>query len=298
MKNNIFIGILIALVIGLSCYIGYDKVILEKEAKTVENTNDMEKEIPQPDSTWKDIDINDDRIKGIYNAIKDFSYKASRGAGINDFTNYELLSLGVVNGDFKKEDLTNEKKDPSSGIISATLKLDGVYNGLEKVFNQTKKLNFSTIDGFYSSPKVNTSLSNNSYSKIMSPCGFTFNQYNKESNSIDISIVGVCDSVTGPAPEMEETKIVSVQEKNDIIILKEKAIYISPLGGTDTEAYYQVYYDPLKTRYLDAMNFNLDTISNEKISVEKYLDKATTITYTFKKNNDTNKYYFVSSTIE
>ena len=91
-------------------------------------------------------------------------------------------------------------------------------------------------------------------------------------------------------------KIVSAKEKDDTIIVLEKAKYYE-INSSDDSTVYNIYGDNTKKDYLGEVKTTKNQVSNVTISVDSYLDKASTITYTYKLNPETNKYYFVSSVI-
>ena len=295
MKKNIFIILLLIIVLALLAYIGYDKFLTKEEPTKEEATPAVVK----TDSTWSDIKYDDSRITEIYDIMHEFSYKASRGAGIDDFTNVELSTIGFVVGTPTKDDFKKTGED-QYGNASGTLKLDAFDKGLETIFNKKRSIDFNKVSSYSSygamvSYKLKADVGG--YGAITSTCGFNIKSYDKATNTINVDLIDGCGGTSGPSAKIIYTKIASAMEKDDVIVVKEKAIYIST-GGYDNTTTYNIYSDPGHTQYIDSKSFKDYELEKSVISVESYMDKASTITYTFKKNEDTNKYYFVSSIIE
>ena len=111
-------------------------------------------------------------------------------------------------------------------------------------------------------------------------------------------IDSICSDTENYGVKTNERKIVSAKSNKDKIVVVEKAIYYDEFINSDGSIYYIVYADPQKTIVIDKLNFSTDEIENGEINVDKYLNRASTIIYTFKLNKHNNKYYFLGSIIK
>lgn len=94
------------------------------------------------------------------------------------------------------------------------------------------------------------------------------------------------------------TELSSATKKADgTLILNEKVIYTS--SSKDDGTYkINVYKDYQHTTLIEAMqSITEEDLKTNPISIDKYKERAATITYTFKINNINKNYYFDSSTI-
>ena len=85
--------------------------------------------------------------------------------------------------------------------------------------------------------------------------------------------------------------------ENNEIVVKEKAIYWG-IPSEQEMITFDVYSDVNKKNKIDSKEYTEDNIANEIVTVEDYLDEASTITTKFAYDQDTNSYYFKSSVIE
>ena len=108
---------------------------------------------------------------------------------------------------------------------------------------------------------------------------------------------GIGGGVGGPLPKITERKIISATIENNEIVVKEKAIYWGITSEQETITF-DVYSDVKKKNKIDSKEYTEDNIANEIVTVEDYLDEASTITTKFAYDQDTNSYYFKSSVIE
>lgn len=87
-------------------------------------------------------------------------------------------------------------------------------------------------------------------------------------------------------------KLVSAEKNNTKLILKEKIVYINAINNNNLYDI-EIYNDYNKTRLLETIK-NVSDLDNA-VDIENYIDRASTITYTFKESKG--DYYFVSSKI-
>lgn len=126
-------------------------------------------------------------------------------------------------------------------------------------------------------------------------CGITFKSYNDVKEEYTISTVAGC-GCGGPAGPKAITRVIEKAiEKDDTIIITEKAIYVDYDYSEDDSSNLYVYSDPAKTNKIDTIKASFDDA--KVINVKDYIDKASTITQVYKLDKSSNNYYFVSSKI-
>ena len=298
-KNKGLMPIVIALVIlilGLIGYIYYDdKVTIlssseEKESKT-------EKEVTEG-GNWKDIALDDSKFYSLYTTLKGFTYDRSRGAGYKDFNRIELAALAYGTAEVSKDDFTIISTNTEDGSTKASFNPNVVTKNVKEIFNnddisidynRIKSIDFYNISAQYE-------LTNSNIDKYISSCGFNIDSYDETTNKLTVDFYQGCGGTTGPSAKITERKIISAKEKDDTIVVVEKAIYYE-MTSYDNNVRYNIYGDNTKQDFLGDVSSSQDQISNVAINVDSYLDKASTITHTYKLNADNNKYYFVSSVI-
>lgn len=301
-KNNVLvivISLLLIVIVGLVGYICYDKEIIFSKGKNeeVKETN-VEKENVKGD--WKDISLNDSRFYSLYENLKGFTYDRSRGAGYEDFNRIELASLAYGTAQVNKDDFTVISTDEKTGGIKATFNPDIVKDQIKEIFNKDVTIDYDRIKeiNFYS---ISTNYGLKVSDNYVKGCGFTIDSYDKTSNKLTVDFIDGCGGTSGPSAVITPRKIISAKEKDDTIVVKEKAIYYDVNYYDDANhvsmVTYNIYGDSTKNNYLADVNSTTDDIGNVTISVDSYLDQASIITHVYKLNPKTNKYYFVQSTI-
>lgn len=91
----------------------------------------------------------------------------------------------------------------------------------------------------------------------------------------------------------------ATRKANNDILLEEKIIYVTYTVTNDIYTY-NVYQDYAHTKLITTIsNVSKDELTKNKIVItdDRYYDKASTITYTFKLDNKLGTYYFYSSKI-
>ena len=260
----------------------------ENSNNNTENTN-----VTDSNQESKEIALDDARFYSIYSRLRFWTYRNNRNDGWQSFTDSELLNIIIDELKESDFDKTEEKISDQWGetYVIYTLSNNIIINYLDKYFGNNVK-----IDG---SKLVNPELSydmglfmdkNNSGMSIIS----------YENGKYKIKWVGTGHS-GGASPKITETKIVSATIDNNEIIVKEKAIYYDVKAAPLSEypQIYNIYSDVNKTNKIDSKEYsNPSEVSSGVITVDNYLDKASTITYKFAYDKDTNSYYFKSSVIE
>ncbi|MBO5414438.1 MAG: hypothetical protein J6A17_02295 [Bacilli bacterium] len=285
--------LLTILVLGLVGYICYDKgLILSKTEQKESKVEEVKKT-----ETWKDIELDDSRFYSLYTTLKGFTYDRSRGAGYKDFNSMELAYLAFGTAEVSKDDFTIISVDNYNGVTKASFDANIVMKEIKEIFNEDSiEIDYNSIKELYFlgiSRDYGLKFSDN----YVSGCGFAVDSYDKSSNKLVVNFnTSGCGGTSGPSAKINERKIISAKEKDDTIIVKEKAIYYQ-MNGYDNNIVYNIYGDNTKDDYLGDVKTTEEEVSNVIISVDSYIDKASTITHTYKLNPKTNKYYFVSSTI-
>ena len=95
------------------------------------------------------------------------------------------------------------------------------------------------------------------------------------------------------------TELTSATKKADgTILINEKVIYTTS-SKDNTNYIVNVYKDYQHTTLIEArQNITEDDLKENPLSIDKYLERAATITYTFKVSSLNNNYYFDNSKIE
>jgi hypothetical protein len=302
-EKSLIILLVVAFIIilGLVLYICYDKgIMLSKGEETKSNNTVSEK-----DENFEDIDLNDSRFYSLYTTLKGFTYRKSRAAGVDDFSNQELAKLAFGTADVKKSDFTELSDENENGFIRKSFSSDIVTPNINKIFNTNVSIDYSKLKRI---PLI-TILANPNYEYELSvsenygTCFFDIESYDEKTKQIVAKFDNIgCGGTSGPGANITERKIVSAKKSNDTIIVEEKVIYVDNIIYEDSNGAviydYYVYSDNEETNLLDSFTYSQDTVSDENITVESYLDKAATITHTYKLNTKTNEYYFVSSVIK
>ena len=172
-----------------------------------------------------------------------------------------------------------------------------IKDQIKEIFNKDVTIDYNRIKeiNFYS---ISTNYGLKVSDNYVNGCGFTIDSYDKTSNKLTVDFIDGCGGTSGPSAIITPRKIISAKEKDDTIIVKEKAIYYDVNYYDDgNKVNYIIYGDNSKESYLADVNSTTDDIGNVTISVDSYLDQASIITHVYKLNPKTNKYYFVQSTI-
>ena len=127
--------------------------------------------------------------------------------------------------------------------------------------------------------------------------GMQIKSYDKDKDEYKV-IFGGIGGTSGPSPKITARKIISATKQEDgSIKVVEKAIYYTSTIFND-DMYFNIYSDPSNNYNIDGKHFKVSNVTNEKIDVNDYSDKASTITHIFKLDKETGDYYFASSVIK
>ena len=305
----IVIILLIIVILGLVGYIIFNGDgnigFTKNNSKSVEDKNTKTSDVVEKTDNWKDISLTDERFYNIYTILKKFTHDRSRGAGSDDFTYDELSMIAFATANYNGTEYTETGKN-QSGRSEGILDISNLDGALESIFGKSVFIDFSKATSLelYNLNSYNLKLPNN-FPEQMKICGFEITSYDKANKKINISGIDGCGGVYEPKPNISDRKIISAKISNDLIVVEEKAIYLTepkyynPVNNEYKNVSYTIYSNYSKSKLIDAKTFNTDNdITKEEIKVDDYLDKASTITHTFKLNKNTNKYYFVSSVIK
>ena len=285
-KNKGLIIVIVILLLALLCSIGYicyDKGVFG--GKKESTSNNTETKIDNKNSKSEKIALDDSRFYGIYEKLKPYTYEKNRSDAYKSFTDNELFNIIVP--ELKESDFVKTTETTQLGDAYYTLENSVVINYLKKYFGSIVKVNGSNI--------VNPEFA---YRTNMDNGGLCIIAYSDEKYKVRFSGIGGIG--IDVKPKITERKIVSATMENNEIVVKEKAIYIEypNLYESSSSYIYNIYSDVNKTNKMDSKSYTLDDVTKGLITVEDYLDKASTITTTFAYDKDTNSYYFKSSTIE
>ena len=285
-KNNSFligqtIIIILLIVVIIILVIGGNKK--NGNIKNKNNINNNESSVKS-----EKIALDDSRFKDIYDILKTYTYQKNRSDGYQSFNDQELMK--IIIGDLKESDFvkTSEKEiDGWNDYTIYTLDNSIVVNYLKKYFGDNVRIDGIKVVNPGFSYRTNLNIDNNSGMSII---GFDNEKYK-------IKWVGT-GGTSGPAPKISERKIVSATLYNNEIVVKEKVIYLEYPQSNSEPIIYNVYSDSNKTNKIDTKEYTNDNINSGVITVEDYLDKASTITTTFAYDKVNDRYYFKSSVIE
>ena len=280
----VVIIILLLVIGGLGGFIFANKDNLfskkdDKEEKEEKKTKKEEKE--------EEIAIDDSRFITIYNKLKGYTYNQNRENGYKSFTDAELGNIGGT--DLVKDDFTILDETTEWGDHFYTFKSDSIIKYLKNYFASDVTFNAEALNNGQTALIVDKVSDNGSGMSIVS--------YDSSTKTYKVRFGGI-GWTSGPQAEVTPRKITKAVLKEDTITVTEKAIYYEDVNVNDSKIIYNIYSDPSKKILIESKEYTIDEVSNQKISVDSYLDKASTITSTYKLNKDTNKYYFVNSVIK
>ena len=286
--------LLILIILGLVAYIAYDKGLILKDKTETKENNAINEDNTNTRAT-KDIALDDSKFIDIYNKLSKYTYKMNRENGYDSFLDKELATIGLKQ--FKESDFTETEEKDQGQQSYYTFNSSTLIKYLKDYFGSEVKVNNEKLVGHYVATNVNF---NGSGMRIISYDG-------KDTFKVSFSGIG---GTSGPQPRINERKLISAKEIGDKIVVEEKAIYIDTnYDYSNNKINYTIYGEPESTigiRYddhyrisIDYKTFNNDEgLNNQSINIDNYLDKASTITHIYKLNKETNKYYFVSSSIK
>ena len=296
-KSGASIAAIIILVLVIICfvvYIAYDKGYIFKSKQTKEKSTPVEKDnkskkedktIEPTSGEVKEIDLDDSRFIGIYKKLAKYTYSMNRENGYKSFSDKDLATIAIKN--FKESDFEKTSdKDKESGYTYYKFKGDTIVKHLKNYFKSDVTINKEKISDLFVATNVNFDGS-----------GMQIKSYDKDKDEYKVTFGGI-GGTSGPSPKITARKIISAEKKEDgSIKVVEKAIYYTSTTFND-DMYFNIYSDPSNNYSIDGKHFKVSNVTNEKIDVNDYSDKASTITHIFKLDKETGDYYFASSVIK
>lgn len=284
-KNKTPMIIIILLVFIILCLVGYicyDKGVFGNKESSENHTEKADKidNNKSEETSPEEIALDDSRFIDIYNKLKSYTYWKNRSDGYQSFTDHELLQ--IIEKELKESDFVETTETTELGgyhYTLYTLENSIVINYLKKYFGNDVVV-------------IGEKLRNPSfaYNNGMDIVDYADGKYK-------VRFSGIGGGVGGPLPKITERKIISATIENNEIVVKEKAIYWG-IPSEQEMITFDVYSDVNKKNKIDSKEYTEDNIANEIVTVEDYLDEASTITTKFAYDQDTNSYYFKSSVIE
>ena len=284
--------ILVVIIIGFMVYIAYDKGYIFKSKQTKEKSTPVEtnkkenkenKTVEPTSGEAKEIDLDDSRFIGIYKKLQKYTYSMNRENGYKSFSDKDLATIAIKS--FKEADFekTSEK---DNGSTYYKFKGDTIVKHLKNYFKSDVTINKEKLSDLFVATNVNFDGS-----------GMQIKSYDKDKDEYKV-IFGGIGGTTGPSPKITARKIISATKQEDgSIKVVEKAIYYTSTIFND-DMYFNIYSDPSNNYNIDGKHFKVSNVTNEKIDVNDYSDKASTITHIFKLDKETGDYYFDSSVIK
>lgn len=284
--------ILVVIIIGFMVYIAYDKGYIFKSKQTKEKSTPVEtnkkenkenKTVEPTSGEAKEIDLDDSRFIGIYKKLQKYTYSMNRENGYKSFSDKDLATIAIKS--FKEADFekTSEK---DNGSTYYKFKGDTIIKHLKNYFKSDVTINKEKLSDLFVATNVNFDGS-----------GMQIKSYDKDKDEYKV-IFGGIGGTSGPSPKITARKIISATKQEDgSIKVVEKAIYYTSTIFND-DMYFNIYSDPSNNYNIDGKHFKVSNVTNEKIDVNDYSDKASTITHIFKLDKETGDYYFASSVIK
>lgn len=291
-KGNGLVAVVIVLLVlallGAVGYIAYDKgwILSDKKETKERNETTTNNNSTNKNEKSKDIALDDSRFMTIYEKLRGYTYSMNRENGYKSFQDKELATIAL--SESEKEDYTKlDEKNIEYGSNYYTFAGTVLDKYLTKYFGQSVTIDKNRIKLLRVSTHINFD---------MQGSAIIIDNYDEKTDTIRVTIAPD-GGTSGPMPKIIARKIVSAKQKDNDIIIEEKAIYYTERGDSNKE-WFNIYEDPFHSQYIGSKEFEINNIENGEINVDEYIDRASTITHTFRLDKDTNKYYFVSSSIK
>lgn len=289
-NKHLIIILLVVCLLAVSGYFIYDKFFVKKE----EETNKI--------NTIENLAIDDSLVLKLYGYVKNepncifynsyFWQQKSLSATLFDDKEKYYLAFRLIDINDIKITPTTEESNPKFEIPF------NIYDkAMKKIFGDNVVYSTTGEYSFLS----DKSIDNNSFINF---------KYNAQTNSYvgEASGAGGTCSIVLPF----YNKLVSATKVENKIIIKEKFIFTSDDAESLTESElsalyaegkspkisYKIYADYNKSILIyQSELLDRETIDSNPITIDNYLDKVNTITYTFTLGSD-NEYHYTSSEVE
>jgi len=275
-KIPMIVVIVVSLIIGLLVFF-VSNAIFGGSKKTPQTNVDS------------NVSINDENVEILYEyvrygtrGVRNDKFIKEQHVTLDDFNNYEkfyyALQFAQVE-DFASTGKVNDQKQKIYNISSAKIK-----NYMQRFFGNQVTYSTSSVITYPFSFRIN---------------GLNVGTltYAVERDGFDTVFTAFEDNITSTnLVEPYYTKLVDAKRKSDgSLELMEKIIYTKVVQRNNVYDVY-IYKDYQKTMLLETKsNLTADQLKQTPISIDDYLEKAATITYTFQLSST--NYYFYSSKI-
>ena len=255
--------------------------ILENNDKNESEVNTYEEQ--KKEKEWIYIGMDISKIQDVYTELYEAIYNQSYPHGGFSFTSESLISFIAVHMD--ESDL-EYIEDDSNKFPTGFLSDDKAHAILKKYFGENYRIDPNQIG-----EHGITGVGQNGNPRK----GHRIKLYDEERKGFIVEIIPF-GMEYGPSAILELRKMTGVYERDNEIKVEEKAIYTDKCIPDDDNMCYSIYADPEKTNYIGQLSVPYEELKNYTISVEDYLEQASTITSIFRQSND-GSYYFASSII-
>lgn len=236
-----------------------------------------------------EISITDENVQILYEYVT-YGVRGTRNdkfvkenyVTMNSFSNYEKFYYALqfaTRGDFKDTGRVNSNNQK-------------IYNISDELIKKYMQLFFGSM------------ISYSTGSEITYPFSFKVNGYNVGVMNHNDSTGGFDTVFNSVQEDIKKTSIidpyygslVSAKEYNDLSLVLEEKVIFTTVNESSGSYNVSVYRDYEKTLLIDQFNgLSKGQLMNKDIDASNYKEKATTIKYKFKVNN--NVYYFDSSEV-
>jgi len=216
--------------------------------------------------------------------LAEYTYIKSRSNGYKDFSDKEIMLIGLNGLNCTSFSLADEKNE--YGRLYYLFKGEEFDKSLKKTFGSNISFDKEKLVGYKN--VLDFSVLNGSYINIDS--------YDKNTDTFK-ALFGGIGGTGPPQAKVIERKKYSVTENNGEVTIVEKAFYYD-YSHESSGVSYKIYSDPEKKNLIDDVFIDHAVINDTTITVDSYLDKAATITHKFRLDSNTGNYYFVNSIIK
>ena len=235
------------------------------------------------------VKLSDENVKILYSYVKyddsgygNDKFLKEKSVNINSFDDQDKLyyTLKFI----EPEELTYSEKKDDKGQKIYDLPLSRIKNKTQRFFG--KDINISPVE------------------KLTYKFNFTINELNiadlnfSEEEQVYKTVLKKEEEKEPVLVKPYYTELTSATKKQDgTLILNEKVIYTTV--EKENENYkIGIYKDYDHTTLLELrQNITEEDLKNNPVTIEKYKDKAATVSYVFKVNNINRNYYFDNSSI-
>ncbi len=281
-KKGILVTVLMVLLLAAFAGLGYAIGATKMAEPPKNNEKNQQEEVVE-----KEISLEDERFFNIYNQIYPYISIRSIVNGYKDFRTYELGVIGLKG--VNPSDIIETSETTQWGDHYYTINADIFLNNLKDCFGSEVKVDLNAFAEEHVSVQKTGVVANSS--------GMIVDFYDENSNLFKVRFSGI-GGMSGPDAQKITRKIVKANIKGDTITVEEKIIYVDGGGiSTPDPIVIKIYGDPDRSRLLDTKEYTKDTIASQVITVDDYIDQATTITHIYKLDKETGKFYFASSTL-